>query len=241
MNKSARAAANRLLYKYIPDAKPTYAKIKKIIEEMQFTVVPYTKHDNNEIVERLIDELNVRSETQLHNSFVYVRSNLRFVFINSELTEFEKCRLLCHELGHISDPDFLSAGASGSRIEREEFANEFSFCLNNPGVLTRCMLFVKRRKAVCAAVAALVVLGTAGAVTYGAINGSHKGETAAVYTGTVTDAEGIYYVTPGGSRFHRAWCGKVKERNDLTGYSAKQALERGYTPCKLCIGDEKLD
>lgn len=79
MNKSARAAANRLLYKYIPDAKPTYAKIKKIIEEMQFTVVPYTKHDNNETVERLIDELNVRSETQLHNSFVYVRSNLRFV------------------------------------------------------------------------------------------------------------------------------------------------------------------
>lgn len=100
-----------------------YNELQRIIESNQFTIIEYKKHSNSEPVSELIKRLGGETETQQSDSFLYMNNNLKFIFINADISNEDKCSLLRHELGHICDPDLKNSNLQNSRIKREEFAN----------------------------------------------------------------------------------------------------------------------
>ena len=119
-----------------------YIDLQHTIESNQFIIIEYKKHSNSEPVTELIQRLGIENEIEQNDSFIYIKNNLRFVFLNTDSSDEDKCALLRHELGHISDPNFINGGAGYSEIQKEEFANEFSFYIKNPGIGFKLKLFI---------------------------------------------------------------------------------------------------
>ena len=145
MNKAAKHLAHKTLIHNKLYAALTYQDLQQIIEDKGFQIVSYKKYNNSEEIDECITRLCLQDRIQQHDSFIYLHNNLKFVFINSDLSIQDNCVLLCHELGHIVDPHMLSSDLSYSKIQSEEFANEFSYHLQNPGffVKSRSLLSLK--------------------------------------------------------------------------------------------------
>ncbi len=46
--------------------------------------------------------------------------------------------------------------------------------------------------------------------------------------------DAVVYVTPNGKKYHRKECRTLKKTEDLIPMSKAEAVEAGYTPCKIC-------
>lgn len=222
-NNSPKAIAYKTLLKNKLCSPHCFEDLERIIEAERFMVIPYKKCNNTEEVKGLIERLGIENEIEHSDSFIYIRNNLRFVFINSDVSAEDRCALLRHELGHILDPDLRGIDASRSAVKKEEFANEFSYHFKNPRLMIRvcCLLNKKIIIAVCIALL-LVCTGLLSMVHL--LNDRNS-------------AKDTYYITPGGEKYHRSFCITVKNRTNLREVSAECAAEEGYEPCLLCIGE----
>ncbi len=233
-NNSVKRKAQRVLLKNRLYSLTDYNALRRVVESCQFTIIEYKKHYNTRYVSELIKKLGIESEVERNDSFLYLKNNLKFLFVNSDVSEQDKCSLLRHELGHICDPDLINADIHYSKIKKEEFANEFSLYIKNPGIVFKfCVLVVKKWKlAVCIAALTACVLGLFLMVNSLIIQ---PRKAAARYI----DASGIfddtYYVTSGGRKYHRDFCIIVKYRNNLTECTISEAVEDGYKPCSICV------
>ena len=52
-------------------------------------------------------------------------------------------------------------------------------------------------------------------------------------------AENLYYVTSSGRKYHRKFCFMLKSRTNIIEYTLEDAIEKGYTACLFCIGEEE--
>lgn len=215
-----------------------YKDLQRIIESNQFTIIEYKKNSNSEPVSELIKRLGVENETQQSDSFLYINNNLKFVFINTDVSNQDKCALLRHELGHICDRDFKSSNLQNSRIKREEFANEFSCYTKNPGILLKIYIFLIRKWKLLVGMMALIacVLGLSVMIKSLIIQPA-KPVTGDVSTYVTSDS--TYYVTSAGKKYHRKFCIIVKYRTNLTEVTRNEAINAGYKPCLVCISDEE--
>ena len=127
INNSSKHIALKTLIKHKYYSLNNYNDIQRIIEYNHFTIIEYNKHTNSKPVRELIKRLGIESEIEKNDSFLYIKNSLKFVFINADIPDDDKCSLLRHELGHICDPDLKNTNWQYSRIKSEEFANEFSF------------------------------------------------------------------------------------------------------------------
>ena len=235
-NNSPRRIARKILLQNRLCVAPDYKHLQRIIESNQFTIIKYNKRTNSEDVSALIKTLGIENEIQNSDCFLYLKNNLRFIFLNSDVSDEEKCLLLCHELGHILDPALDKSNYS--KIKKEEFANEFSCYIKNPGIGFKLyMLIIKRWKLLtCLLALSALVLGL-----FFVINSGKTKETASL-TSDISlseNSDDIYYITSAGEKYHRKNCITVKYRNNLTKCTLDEALELGYKPCLICLPDEK--
>ncbi|MBR5236907.1 MAG: ImmA/IrrE family metallo-endopeptidase [Clostridia bacterium] len=206
----------------------TYENLQHIIEEKGFQVVPYKKYNNSKDISACIAKLNLENEIQQHDSFLYLNNNLKLVFINSDLPTKDKCILLCHELGHIVDPALLTSALSHSTIQREEFANQFSFYLQNPSYFVRLLSFFSLKPVTITILTIFLFL----VVGFG-LHITHT----YLHIPTLQIETTEYYVTPSGDKYHNHFCVIVKNRNNVSAYPLNELIENGYEPCRLCIGE----
>lgn len=214
-----------------------YIDLQHIIESNQFMIIEYKKHANSEHVTELIKRLRVEKEIEQNDSFLYIKNNLKFVFINADNSDVDKCSLLRHELGHICDPNFKSSYMHYSRIKKEEFANEFSCYIKNPGIcFITYMFIIKNWKQLFGLILLIIcILG------FLFINNSRtvspsKPETQSTSSDVISESisEDVYYVTPSGKKYHKNNCIIVKYKNNLTELRLNDAVNRGYSPCLIC-------
>ena len=238
INNLAKEKALKILIQNKLYSLIDYNDLQRIIESNQFTIIEYKKHSNSEPVSGLIKRLKVENETQQNDSFLYINNNLKFLFINGNVSPEDKCALLRHELGHICDPDLKNSNPQDSRIKREEFANEFSCYTKNPDILLKIYVFLIKKWKLLVAMMSLIacLLGVAFIINTLIIPPT-KPVTGDV--STYVNSDNTYYVTSAGKKYHLKHCIIIKYKNNLTEIKLNDAVNKGYKPCLICIPEEE--
>ena len=215
-----------------------YNDLQRIIEYNQFTIIEYKKHSNSETVSELIKRLRIENEIEHSDSFLYINNNLKFLFINADISDEDKCAILRHELGHILDPDLKNNNPQNSRIKKEEFANEFSCYIKNPGIIFKFYLFIIKKWKLLVGMIALIAcfLGLLVMINSLIIQPA-KPVTSDETTHIISDS--TYYVTSSGKKYHRKNCIIIKYRYNLTKIKLSDTINKGYKPCLICIPEEE--
>ncbi len=236
-NNFAKHTAQKILLQNKLYSLTDYNDLRRIVESNQFIIIGYKKHTNSEYVSELIKKLGVENEIEHNDSFLYLTNNLKFLFINTDVSEEDKCALLRHELGHIYDPNLRHHDASYSKIKKEEFANEFSYYIQNPGISFK--LFVLMMKKWKIAVGIIMLIACVLRFCF-LVNSLIIQSTKSVTTdiSIYENSDSTYYVTSGGKKYHRKFCVIVKHRTNVTKCTINEALSGGYKPCLICIGEE---
>lgn len=237
-SNSPKHIALKTLIKYKHYSLNNYTDIRHIIESNQFTIIEYKKHTNSEPVSELIKRLSVEKETQQNNSFIYINNNLKFVFINADISNEDKCSLLRHELGHICDPDFKNSNPQNSKIKREEFANEFSCYTKNPVFGFKLYVLIIRKWRLLVGILMLIVciLGLSFMINSLIIKPTKSVPTNA---SIFENSDNTFYVTSAGKKYHRKSCITVKYKTNVTKYTLNEAIGAGYKPCLICNPQEE--
>ncbi len=231
MTKTAKQCAKEILQAY-KGICSTGEELLDIIRSKGFQVIFYRPLGNEYFTEELIRKLKLERQVADHDSFIYLSRCFKLVFIKEGLPESEKYALLCHELGHICDPDFSKSEQEYSKIKREEFANTFSFYLQHSGKRRHFCSFTKRKRAVCILIGFFLILCVACGIAANRF-------AAARAVNRYGAEQNQYYVTPSGKKYHRKFCSVIKGRTNLTEYTREEARELGYSACLFCIGEDK--
>ncbi len=232
-NNSPKRIALKTLIKNKHSLLNNYTDLRRIIESNQFTVIEYKKHTNSQPVAELIKRLGVQNEIEQNSSFLYIKNNLKFVFINADISDEDKCALLRHELGHICDPYLINNALNYSKIKKEEFANEFSFYIKNPGNLFRIYVFILKKWKLLVSIILLIAC----LIGFSFMINSLTNPPAKPVTGnssTYVPSNGTYYVTSSGKKYHKEHCIIIKYKNNLTQITLESATDDGYKPCLIC-------
>ena len=237
-NNSPKRIAYKTLLQNRLFSSPRYDELQRIIEFNQFTIIKYKKHSNSKDVSELIKTLGIENEIGNSDSFLYLKNNLRFIFLNSDISDEDKCLLLCHELGHILDPHLQSSNLNYSKTKKEEFANEFSCYIKNPGVSFKLFMFIIKKWKLLFCVMTLITLvsGLFFITNSRIISPMHS---AAGNASNYEISDDTYYITSAGKKYHRKSCIIVKYRTNLTKCTLNEAIDTGYKPCLICLPDEE--
>ena len=237
-NNLAKEKAIKLLIQNKLYSLTDYGDLKHIIESNQFSIIEYKKHSNSESVSELIKRLRIENEIQQNDSFLYINNNLKFVFINADVSHKDKCSLLRHELGHIYDPDLKSNDINYSKIKKEEFANEFSFYIKNPTIGFKLKVLVLKKWRLLVSIIMLIacVLGLSFMINSIIIKPTKSVTTDAPIS---ENSNSTYYVTSSGKKYHREHCIIIKYKNNLTKIKLNDAINDGYDPCMICNPKEE--
>lgn len=234
-NNSAKRIAFKTLIQNKLYSSPACDELEHIIESNQFTIINYKKYTNSEYVSELIKKLRIENEIECSDSFLYWKENLRFVFLNADVSDDDKRTLLCHELGHILDPDIRNSNYS--KIKKEEFANEFACFIKRPSILSRlCVFIIKNFKFLLTII--LLIACFAGFLLFKTSSPQNTITSVTRGISTTANSDTMYYVTKSGNRYHRKFCIIVKTRKNLTEHTLHEAISAGYTPCLICFPEE---
>ena len=237
-NNSPKHIALKTLIKHKRYLLNDYTDLRRIIESNKFTIIEYKKHANSKPVSELIKMLRVENEIRQNDSFLYIKNNLKFVFINADISDEDKCSLLRHELGHICDPDLENTNHQNSRIKREEFANEFSCYTKNPGICFKLKLFIyKKWKLIVSMIALIACVSGLSFMINSIMITPTKPVSGDASTYLISDT--TYYVTSAGKKYHRKHCIIIKYKNNLTEIKLNDAINDGYKPCMICNPEEE--
>ncbi len=236
-NNSAKRIAFKTLLKNKLYSLPDCSELERIIESNDFIIINYKKHTNSKDVCELIKKLGIENEIECNDSFLYVKNNLRFVFLNEDVCAEDRRALLCHELGHILDPEIRNHSVNYSKIKKEEFANEFSCYIKNPPLSCRFYLFmIKKRRFLLSIIILITCL--LGFLLSKSLTHHKMTNSVARQISIPANSDSAYYVTMNGKRYHRNSCIIVKTRKNLTEYTLEDAISDGYTPCLICLPEE---
>lgn len=230
MNKIAKQLAYKTFRQYKLRNSRNYNDITAVIEKQGFILIPFKKYNNTKEVAECIEKLHLEDKIQKKNAFIYLSNNIKLVFVNSDLSDEDKYILLSHELGHILDPSLQNSNFSYFKIQNEEFANEFSYHLQNPSIWIR-LKFSRFFKPLSATIFIICLLIVGGIVVTNIANNLSV-------SSPISSAQKCY-VTPNGKKYHRDFCIVIKNRKNIKTYkTSEDAKDEGYDPCLLCIGDE---
>jgi hypothetical protein len=48
------------------------------------------------------------------------------------------------------------------------------------------------------------------------------------------------YITPNGSKYHKQDCRLIRNKEKMAQIEKKEAIEKGYTPCKRCFREDAV-
>lgn len=234
MDNTIRHLAHKTLLQNNIFSCPTYDDLIKMIEANGFTVVLYNKYSNSQYVTELIKQLKIENDIENNDSFFYLKNNFKFVFINEDISDKDKCSLLRHELGHILYPYLEENNINHTRIEQEEFANEFSYHIKNPGFTIKLRSFLKRKRTLLLTIIMFVLILSSSLFCKNYF--LDKSENMSIPVVLDEESNNFYYVTSGGKKYHRNFCIIVKNRTNISEHTLQEVTENGYKPCLLCIG-----
>lgn len=234
----------------------------KIIQRMGYKIVAYNPAQTETAAAKLIDSIGIRDSIKNQQSFACNSGSVKFVFIDSTISEPDSIQLLLHEIGHIY-MGHINGRQDDAAItaKNENEANQFALLVKQQ---------VKRnmqQKRLLKYVRDIGITGAVMALFVGLIHSEHQPNTVAVRTvstasqSTTIAAEQVavelnttptevvieqdsgnaesFYITKSGEKYHRLSCNIIKSRNQdtLLSGSKEQFETLGYEPCSICIGN----
>ena len=225
MNQQQVRSAVRQFRKAYAVRTVSCSSLRDTVEKMGYTLVPFLPAGNSAAVETVLRTLGLEEAARSAKAFTYADENYRLVFLRRDLAEAEQLVLLSHEIGHVFLGHMSRASILGRDVTEEYEANEFSHYLLHAGPAARFKAaFLAHRKRNLA-IAALIVLLAAAAVT-GRILYLRQ-----TYYGS-------YYVTATGTKYHKRSCVVIKKSNSVRRMTIEDYESGEYEPCQVCLPDE---
>ena len=153
-------------------------------------------------------------------SFLCRKNDHKIIFVSSDTSRDDQCYLLLHEMAHLYLDHFYHSGISNTEKERQ--ANHF----------TDLVLHHQKRRKALAVIALCGCLITTGIVA-GFLYKSDERMPTSVYSGQ----KGLVVVTPNGTRYHMPDCHYIQQKEGVFYLPVSEAVERGYSPCRICCLD----
>ncbi len=222
-SEAKRSAISVLRQYYL--ITPTLDDLIKIIEQLGFSILDYSRGNEFGSTEALIDELGLKSLAEKNKSFVFKNGEIKLVFLDERLTAIEKRYALAHELGHIVLGHLKKGSAYDVLdLEEEHDANEFSHYLLHPNTIERLSIILHKRKvvAIICAIILLVGLLSIPVIQKRALSKSFYGE---------------YYVTEKGDKYHVIECPTIRGRSNIHRLTKDEYESEQYAPCHICLPD----
>lgn len=221
MNSKGKTEAKKFLEKYnLWDI--TSQNLKRICDDMGYTVVEFNHIYNDENVKTLLEALNIKKYAESSKGFTYADKNYRLIFLHDGLSEEEKTVVLSHEIGHVCCGHFNTAPILGKDVFEEYEANEFSrYILQRREKGGFSKTFFKHKK-LAAFLAALVVFA---GIAYGAFSLAERQKS----------YYGEFYVTPQGESYHEKECIFIKNKTTARRLTKEEFESGKYKPCRICI------
>lgn len=238
MTASGDSTANKFLIKNRLLQSPDFDTLKMLIEEKGVSVIEFSRYYPSPELTELFERLNIENKIKNKDCLLYIKNNLRFVFINSDVSKADKEILLSHELGHICDNRLEFSNSSYSNVEKENFANEFSYRLRHQHFHTKAISFFLKKKLIC--LGASIALLTVPFGISNMLEHTNSIQNDNIYNNVdyiSSPKEQLYYITETGERYHRAHCKHIKNNKSTLNIDLAEAVSAGYTPCLDCIGE----
>lgn len=226
----AKMQARKFIRKYrITRKKLNPDDITKILHSMGFSVIRYSHKYNDEFVASLIVNIHREKLSQTVNSFYYVDSSNRFVFILDGLSDDDTVGLLIHEIGHIyCDECIIRTADESTDFQREKSANNFmAYVLARTSNRRKFLMRLTIISIICAATIIL-------AYNNYYMNSSHLNNTGDSEATPLSAKPYDVVVTKSGSKYHSPDCRHVTNKENLMHMTVEEAETAGYEPCEDC-------
>ena len=220
MTKNIKRAAAEFRRKY----RMTDVNEKTLCDVLQkqgYTVIEFKKIINDENVAQIIDDLKLADMVACHNGFTYASDKYRLVFVNEDLSEFEKTIVLAHEAGHIFLEHMFSGNVLGLDVVQEHQANEFAHYLLYPGMAQKTKNWLKKHKKLAVSLCVCVLLIAAGITAFAIVSKER----------TFSD----YYISATGNKYHIKNCIFVKNKDNVRRLTKEEFESGEYEPCHVCM------
>ena len=195
----------------------SYESLSHALSSLGYTVTEYDKASNNDSVNVLITVHSLEQYTSTGQSFTFVDSFNKLIFLNGSGSDKEKLIALAHETGHIicghSPTNNIIGIDVANNVEADRFAG-YLLGLGTGGI----------NKRILAIVAAVIVCAIIGGVIYW-LN-SYYGE---------------YYVTEFGEKYHLKDCMYVKNAEHPRRFTMADYYSGKYEPCQVCEPEKERE
>ncbi len=204
----------------------SYDTLKNTVINIGYTIVEFNNVFNDENVDTIVHNLKLEKAINNSRGFTYVDNNYRLIFINEDLSEYEKLLVLSHELGHIECEHFSAGNIIGKDIKEEHEANEFLHYLLNPTVKQKMEYFVFLHKKpfiiICTFLIVFIMVITSICI-------SQREQT--YYDD--------FYITTSGSKYHKKDCIFIKGKNNAKRLTKEEFYSGNYEACDMCLPDKR--
>lgn len=218
MKNDAKGAANNLLRQYAL-IRPSLDDLVAVVADLGFEIVEFAP--NSKPMEVLKERLSLTDSIVSQDAFVYQNGDVRLLFLRDNLNGQEKLYAVAHELGHIA---LGHVNARPSVIEEHE-ANEFSHYVLHPQMVGRLRsMVIRHRRMTVGVFAAIVLVLLAVGYALGVSQRRHYKEG--------------FYVTPSGTKYHRAACSIIEGRTNARLMTREEYESGTYAPCALCVPED---
>lgn len=222
MTKEIKKKAHKFIKKY-EIKKVDFNALCKVAEVKGYMVIEFNSAYNSQAVQTIIKNLKLETVAKSSRGFTYTDNNHRLIFVNEDLSEFEKTIVLSHELGHIECGHFSKACVIGNDVREEYEANEFSHYLMNLSKCDRFYIFISSHKVVSLIILLLIIA----VITTAAIFIAGKCREGKYY--------GEYYITETGSKYHTEDCVYIKDKENAVRLTEKAFDSGMYDACSVCL------
>ena len=182
--------------------------------------------------DEVIEELGLDENAVYEKGFIYDDGVLKYIFINSNLSECEKRNVIFHEAGHIElNHKFSDLNDEAKEREAQEFASELiKYASTDKKSLIKTGI-------VSAAVLVTVAVSfyfIGSKTSTWQTNNSNTVNTVAPAEDTSDTKSQYVYVTSSGKKYHIKDCYYIRNNKTLQKIDLKTA-EQNYLPCSICI------
>ena len=204
----------KALYRRIKKNGITFEAVKDYAGRAGYSVLMYDSPEGK----AELTAYNLHDLASRRRAFTF-DSKVKFIFITSAATEYEKIFLLLHELGHILLGHTSQTSVKDSfncEMEADAFAYEVLHYKSNISPKFLSVFLV-------------LIAFLAGALISRGLLFSQKSE----LPQKPIQETAVVYITPSGSKYHTADCQFVSGNAKVKKVSASEVLHT-HTPCKVC-------
>lgn len=201
--------------------KLSFSDLKDYIEDNGYPVMFIGSPDGDDFIERL-----GLIKHKAKRAFTY-ENGVKIIFIQHDLTEFEKLHCLLHELGHIKLGHIEMSSYEIDDITAETQAETFAFEVLNYNRRDNAPISVL---IICAIVfVSMCFAGAAG--YYNRISTKEENEIQTQETLYYADAYNVVHITPSGTHYHDKDCRYIG--NNAISVDLAEVKDT-YFPCSIC-------